>query len=114
RAFLLDTDFDTGSFGQSLENLRSLGFSQSTGVEINTHFDATIGRACECLNDRPVRQNIGRKIDFMLCAVDQRDVDMLEAFGGRVVYCRRQIGVAQCSDGKECGASCYGKCTCTK
>jgi hypothetical protein len=65
RAFLLDTDFHAGSFGQSLESLRSLGFSQSTGIEINTHFDATIGRVCECLNDRPVRQNIGRKIDFM-------------------------------------------------
>jgi hypothetical protein len=46
-------------------------FSQSTGIEINTHFDATIGRARECLNDGPVRQNIGRKIDFMLCAIDQ-------------------------------------------
>ena len=80
RAFLLDTDFDARSFGQSLESLRSLGFSQSTGIEINTHFDAAIGRARECLNDRPVRQNIGRKIDFMLCAVDQLNVDMLEVF----------------------------------
>ena len=49
RAFLLDTDFDARSFGQSLESVRSLGFSQSTGIEINAYFDAAIGRACECL-----------------------------------------------------------------
>src|SRR5262245_18008192 len=59
-----------GVFGQSLESLRSLGFSQSTGIEINTHSDATVCRPYERLNDKPVSQNIGRKIDFMFCAVD--------------------------------------------
>jgi hypothetical protein len=109
RAFLLDTDFDAGRFGQLLKGFRSIGFSQSTGIEV-----ATIGRAGERLNDRPVRQNIGRKIDLPLRGIDQRDVHMFEVFGGRVVDYRRRIGVAQCGDGNECGASCYGKCTCTK
>jgi len=41
----------------------------------------------------------------MLCAVDQRDVDMLEVFGGRVVDCRRRIGVAaHCANSNDDGA----------
>ena len=39
--------------------------------------------------------------DLMLCAVDQLNVDMLEVFGGRVVDCRRRIGVAHCANSNE-------------
>ena len=86
-----------------MESLRSLGFSQSTGVEINTHFDAAIGGTRECLNDGPIRKDIGGKIDFMLCAVDKLNVNVFEVFRWRIVDGRGRIGVAHCTNSDEDG-----------
>jgi hypothetical protein len=49
-------------------------------IEIDTHLDAEIGCAGECLHGRPVGQG-----DFMFSAIDQRHVDVFEVFGRRVV-----------------------------
>jgi hypothetical protein len=37
------------------------------------------------LDDRPVSQDIGRKVDFLPRGIDQRHVHMLKVFGWRVV-----------------------------
>jgi len=55
------------------------------------------------LHDWPVAEDIGRKVDFMLCGVDQRHVDMFKIFGWRVVDCRRVIGAALWANGEDNG-----------
>lgn len=62
--------------------------------------------ARKCLHDRPVGGDIGCKVDFELCGVDQRDADMLKVFGRCVMDGRRGIGswVWSCLSG---GSYCY-------
>jgi len=70
-------------------------------VEIDMHLDASIGSACERLDYRPVRQNIGRKVDFVPRCIDQCDVHMLEVFGRGIADDRRGIGAAWRALGRE-------------
>jgi hypothetical protein len=61
------------------ENLRGLSLGELCAVEINANLDAAIGGARESLQDRPVRQDIGGHVDFVVGAIDKHNVDMFEA-----------------------------------
>jgi hypothetical protein len=54
--------------------------------------NAAIDGARERLQDRPIRQDIGGHVDFMLGAVDQRNVNVFEVLARRVVNFWRGIG----------------------
>jgi len=65
--------------------------------------EARDGGARECLHDWPVRQDI--RVDFMLGAIDKRNVDVFKGFRGRIVNDRRGIGAARRDRGEKenCG-----------
>jgi hypothetical protein len=89
---VFDPNLDARRFGEVIENLRGLALGELSAVEIDADMDATIGGARECLHDGPDRQDIGRHVDFMLGAIDKRNVDVFEVLARRVVNFWRGIG----------------------
>jgi hypothetical protein len=83
------------------KNLRGLALGKLSAVKIDAHLDATIGGACERLQDWPVSQHIGCHVDFVLGAINQCNVDMFEVFCRRVVNDRRWIGAARRGDQRD-------------
>jgi hypothetical protein len=53
------------------------------------------GGTRERLHDGPVGQHIGRHVDFVLGAIDKRNVDVFQVFRRRVVNDRRGLGAAR-------------------
>jgi hypothetical protein len=76
---------DAGRLGKVLKDPCRLALGKLVAVEIDAHRDAAIGGARERLDDRPVSQDIGRKVDFLPRGVDQRHVDAFEILGGCIV-----------------------------
>ena len=89
---MLGPDFDAGRLGEVVEDFRWLALGKLGAVEIDAHLDAAIGGARERLHDRPIRQDVCGQVDFMLGAIDQRDVDVFEILRRRVVNDRRRVG----------------------
>jgi hypothetical protein len=78
--------------GEIQKNLRGLALGKLSPVKVDSHLDAAIDGARERLNDGPVSQHIGRHVDFMLGAIDKRNVDVFEVLARRVVNFWRGIG----------------------
>jgi len=98
---VFDPNLDAGRFGEVIENFRSLALGELRAVEIDSHLDAAIGRACERLHDWPVRQHISGHVDFVLGAVDQGNVDVFKVLSRRVMNDWRGIGAAWRERGEE-------------
>jgi hypothetical protein len=71
---------DTRRLGEVIESRRELALGKLGAVEIDADMDATIGGARESLQDWPVRQDVGRHVDFMLGAVNQVNVRVVGQF----------------------------------
>jgi hypothetical protein len=91
---VLDPYLQTWRFGEVIENLRGLALGKLGAVVIDADLDATIGSACERLHDCPVRQDVGRHVDFVLGRVDQGNIDVFKILARRIVNDRRGIGFA--------------------
>jgi hypothetical protein len=81
-------------FGEVIENLSLLALGKLGAIEIDSHLDAAIGGACECLQDWPIGQDICGHVDFIPRLIDQGDVDVFEIFARRIVNARRWLGAA--------------------
>jgi hypothetical protein len=82
----LDRYLDARRLGEVIENLRGLALGKLSPIEIDAHLDTAIGRACECLQDWPVGQHIGRLVDFVPGAIDKRHVDVFKILARRIVW----------------------------
>lgn len=89
---VLDPYLDTRRLGEVIENRRGLALGKLGAVEIDADMDATIGCPRERLQDRPIRQDIGGHVNFMLGAINQVNVDVLKVLDRRIVNCWRGIG----------------------
>ena len=85
--------------GKVIENLRGLTLGKLLAIEIDSHFDTTIGGTRERLHDGPVGQHIGGDVDFYPGAIDKSNVNVFKILSRRVMYGRRGIGMAR----RECG-----------
>jgi hypothetical protein len=86
---VLDPYLDTRRLGEVIENLRGLALGKLGAIKIDADMDATIGGARESLH---VRQDICGHVDFVLGAIDKRNVDVFKIFDRCVVNDWRGIG----------------------
>jgi hypothetical protein len=87
--------------GEVTENLCGLSLGELCAVEINANLDAAISGTRERLHYGPVRQDIGGHVDFVLGAIDKRNVDVFQVFRRRLVNDRRGIGAARRERGEK-------------
>jgi hypothetical protein len=102
---VFDPYLDARRFGEIIENLRGLALGKLCAIEIDADCNAAIGSARERLQDWPVRQNIRGHVDFMLGAIDKRNIDVFQIFRGRIMNGRRGLGGARRESGEKenCG-----------
>ena len=67
---VLDPNLDARRLGEVIENLRGLALGKLGAIKIDADCNVAIGGACERLHDWPVRQDIGRHVDFVLGGID--------------------------------------------
>jgi hypothetical protein len=96
---VLDPCLDARRLGEVIEKPPGLALGELGAIEIDAHIDASIGGACERLHNGTVSQHIGRHVDFVLGAIDQRHVDMFKVLCRGIVNDRRGISLAR----RECG-----------
>jgi hypothetical protein len=86
---------------RSRKTFAGLALGKLCAVEIDADRNATIGGARERLHDWPVRQDICRHVDFVLGAIDKRNVDVFQVFRWRIVNGKRRIGTARRERGEQ-------------